>query len=263
MRSHPYFNISEPVASTARRLIESADGYHKAHAARLTRTGELLYQHAAHATKILELGTSGFIPMLCRETMPHIAVEATHFDRSIKSRTDVEFALGPHTITTPCYSLDLEYGNLPVLDETYDIVLCCEVLEHMEVDPMHMLAEVNRVLKTGGLMLLTTPNITSTRALHKMLVDGLEPHFYMQYHRDKSYNRHNYEYSAPTLVNVLKAAGFSGQVWSEDLFDDPLGDVVERLRSVGYGLPNVGDNLIAFATKVSGIVDRYPRGLYI
>lgn len=46
--------------------------------------------------------------------------------------------------------------RLPFGDEAFDVVLCAEVLEHMH-SPALALAEVRRVLKGGGKLLLTTP----------------------------------------------------------------------------------------------------------
>ena len=46
--------------------------------------------------------------------------------------------------------------RLPFGDEAFDVVLCAEVLEHMQ-EPARALAEMRRVLKAGGKLLLTTP----------------------------------------------------------------------------------------------------------
>src|SRR6267143_1760416 len=46
---------------------------------------------------------------------------------------------------------------LPFPDEVFDLVWCTEVIEHV-VDPAFTLGEINRVLKPGGRLLLSTPN---------------------------------------------------------------------------------------------------------
>ena len=46
----------------------------------------------------------------------------------------------------------------PYEDATFDVVLFCEILEHLIVDPIKAIAEINRVLKQGGYLILTTPN---------------------------------------------------------------------------------------------------------
>lgn len=47
--------------------------------------------------------------------------------------------------------------SLPFKDETFDIVLCTEVIEHVE-SPSRAIKELFRVTKTGGYIVLTTPN---------------------------------------------------------------------------------------------------------
>ncbi len=53
----------------------------------------------------------------------------------------------------------------PYGDAYFSTVLCCELLEHLTEDPMHMMAEINRILRPGGHLVLTTPNIGSLRAI--------------------------------------------------------------------------------------------------
>lgn len=46
--------------------------------------------------------------------------------------------------------------ELPFDTETFDFVVCCDVVEHLN-EPERMFREVSRVLKTGGKFVLTTP----------------------------------------------------------------------------------------------------------
>jgi len=60
---------------------------------------------------------------------------------------------------------------LPFKDAVFDTVLCNEVLEHVP-EPARLMAEVARVLKPGGVLLLTTPQ---TWGLH------MEPYDFYRY----------------------------------------------------------------------------------
>ena len=50
---------------------------------------------------------------------------------------------------------------LPYADEQFDAVVSFQVIEHIQNDDLY-LAEINRVLKPGGVALLSTPNIKLT-----------------------------------------------------------------------------------------------------
>jgi 2-polyprenyl-3-methyl-5-hydroxy-6-metoxy-1,4-benzoquinol methylase len=52
---------------------------------------------------------------------------------------------------------DAEAG-LPFADDSFDAVTCVEFIEHLS-SPGRVLSDIARVLKPGGLAVLTTPNI--------------------------------------------------------------------------------------------------------
>jgi ubiquinone/menaquinone biosynthesis C-methylase UbiE len=236
------------------------DPYLQNHARRTMRTVQVLLDEKPKG-KLLELGTSKVIPLLLQELQPELEVHVTDFDLSQKQTGEMSISLGSFSCISPVYRVDLEQQTLPIESESFDYVLCCEVIEHMELDPMFMMSEINRVLKPQGTLILTTPNITSSRALWKML-RGMEPHFYMQYRKTPSYHRHNYEYSVSGLRSVMKAAGFGGDVWSEDSFENPVIEDVTRLREIGYPLVDIGDNIFAVVKKHRDVINRYPSVIY-
>lgn len=65
---------------------------------------------------------------------------------------------------------DLAAG-LPYAGESFDCVICLEVIEHME-NPMALCREFRRVLRPGGRLVISTPNILSLRSRVKFLLDG-------------------------------------------------------------------------------------------
>ena len=62
-------------------------------------------------------------------------------------------------------------GALPWPDQTFDLVISTEGIEHLE-NHYSFLREVNRVLKPGGTLILTTPNITALRSRVRFLGSG-------------------------------------------------------------------------------------------
>jgi SAM-dependent methyltransferase len=67
-------------------------------------------------------------------------------------------------------------GPLPWPDQTFDAVVSTEGIEHLE-NRFAFLRELARVLKPGGLLILTTPNIVSLRSRIRFAGSGF-------YHRD-------------------------------------------------------------------------------
>jgi 2-polyprenyl-3-methyl-5-hydroxy-6-metoxy-1,4-benzoquinol methylase len=83
---------------------------------------------------------------------------------------------------------DAEKDVYPYGDASFDTVLCCELIEHLFADPMHMMSEINRILKPGGHLVLTTPNIGSLRSVSAILL-GYHPAFFPAYIRPREGRR--------------------------------------------------------------------------
>lgn len=64
--------------------------------------------------------------------------------------------------STPCDEVDLSQG-LPYDDDSFDIAICQEGIEHLE-DQLFALQEFSRVLKKSGKLIITTPNISNYRS---------------------------------------------------------------------------------------------------
>jgi len=63
-------------------------------------------------------------------------------------------------------------GALPYDDASFDLVLCREGIEHVE-SHFHTLREFHRILRPGGWLLISTPNLLSLGArLSNLLVGG-------------------------------------------------------------------------------------------
>ena len=101
------------------------------------------------------------------------------------------------------------YGSalaLPFADAVFDTVLCNQVLEHVP-EPMRLVSESARVLKPGGVLLLTTPQ---TWGLHH------EPHDYFRF--TKYGLRHLAEQCGFTVIEVTPTTGLWA-TWAQRLAD--------------------------------------------
>lgn len=65
---------------------------------------------------------------------------------------------------------DLNVG-LPYQEESFDYVVCLEVIEHLD-NPYALCQELRRVLRKDGRIYISTPNILNLRSRVKFLLDG-------------------------------------------------------------------------------------------
>ena len=96
---------------------------------------------------------------------------------------------------------DLTKDPIPFEDETFDIVLFCETIEHLSVRLHKVLQEARRILKQEGFMILTTPNVARLDNRLKLLL-GKSPF------GDARVDSHIHEYTANEIESGLLANGF-------------------------------------------------------
>ena len=164
---------------------------------------------------------------------------------------------------------DAEKDRFPYDDGYFSTVLCCELIEHLPSDPMHMMSEINRILKPGGTLVLTTPNIASARAVSAIL-QGFHPMLFPAYicpnPAGETEARHNREYSPREVKDLLENSGFEVATLETGPFrDEPKPEFawVEHLLD-RYILPKEhrGEGIYAVGRKLRGVRDRYPSWLY-
>lgn len=67
-------------------------------------------------------------------------------------------------------------GTLPYPDESFDYVTCIEGLEHIE-NPQNAIREFSRLLRRGGHLITSVPNILNIEERLKWLIYGYTSHF--------------------------------------------------------------------------------------
>ncbi|HEX9395520.1 MAG TPA: class I SAM-dependent methyltransferase [Burkholderiales bacterium] len=71
----------------------------------------------------------------------------------------------------PIKKIDIDKSPLPYADSEFDVVTCSEVIEHLE-NFRALLREAHRVLKPGGLLVLTTPNVLNAYSRLRYVASG-------------------------------------------------------------------------------------------
>jgi SAM-dependent methyltransferase len=170
---------------------------------------------------------------------------------------------GGETLHFELRNFDAEREPFPYPDKHFQLVLCCEMLEHLSHDPMHTLWEANRVLEDGGYLLVTTPNITSARAIEGLLT-GYAPYLMSQYNVEYPPGQHHREYAPREIRLALEAAGFAVlELDTEDVWLRSNPAILELLESLQLSAAERGDNIFALGRKTSAPVERYPKELYV
>jgi SAM-dependent methyltransferase len=70
----------------------------------------------------------------------------------------------------PIHTGKLGLNPLPFPDESFDAIILSEVLEHLRLSPSLVFLELKRILKKGGYLVITTPNVARLTNILKLLV---------------------------------------------------------------------------------------------
>lgn len=171
----------------------------------------------------------------------------------------------------------LESGSYPFSNDCFQGVVCAEVIEHLLHDPMAMLYEINRILKRGGFLVLTTPNLIGWHGLLKGFkgINPLEFSCFMKDHTPPLL-QHAKEYTPGEITLMLEAAGFEIEVLNTPYFLYPqerfgwadwlmLGWLALWLPLAGRHpklLRHRGSHIFVRARKMGPVRDRHPRAIY-
>jgi ubiquinone/menaquinone biosynthesis C-methylase UbiE len=107
--------------------------------------------------------------------------------------------------------VDLNHCKLPYEDNFFDAVIFTEVIEHLE-NHRGILKEINRVIRSGGVLVMSTPNILNLKSRVRFLTYGFYNLFgplHVNESKLHSTGGHINPISYFYLVHSLLDAGFS------------------------------------------------------
>jgi len=110
-----------------------------------------------------------------------------------------------------CMRLDLD-GNLPFAADSFDAFTCIEGIEHLE-NPHYTLREAARVLRPGGCLIVSTPNVLSVKSRLRFFLYGYPSYFDLMVGQDGSGGEARVAHLNPIsyleLRHALAIAGFA------------------------------------------------------
>lgn len=226
--------------------------YAKTHSRRFYETLRFLPQLTPNA-RVLELGALPYYFTILMQRFTGILPDTLsffEFEESAATKHTVQNVNTGERYEFNYQAVNIETDIFPFADDTYDLVLCCEILEHLLINPSHMLYEAHRVLRPGGQILITTPNVLRWGNLWA-LVRG--SNIYDRYHGNGIYGRHNREYAPTEVGELLQTNGYQ----------------VERLETLNVYTSSRGffanrrDNIFALARATGEARVGLPESLYV
>ena len=112
-------------------------------------------------SKVLEIGCGAGNTLVWLKNLKHCT-----WIGGVEISTDaVEIARGR---LDAVYLVNIEQNDLSIQESTMDLILCLDVLEHM-VDPWEVVKRLRRLLRPGGALIVSIPNVRNQKVLFPLL----------------------------------------------------------------------------------------------
>jgi ubiquinone/menaquinone biosynthesis C-methylase UbiE len=169
------------------RIRESAQRY---------ATTLALFPESENPLKVLDVGTGfGHLAILAKRLFHHnvsgIDWEVPDFVKQRFEEEEMELR-----------ECDLVKDSLPYDDQSFDLLLFCDILHLLPIDPRRTFQELSRVLKKGGWLILFTPNSLNLITRIKFLIGRIKTDWEHEY-------PHFHHYTLDEVRSLLKLAHFS------------------------------------------------------
>jgi glycosyltransferase involved in cell wall biosynthesis/SAM-dependent methyltransferase len=242
-----------------------AGAYFGAHSVRLIRTLQLIPRGDSNS-RILELGCYMQITPALRGLLGYGEVRGGYMGTAGGWHRSSATAADGEEFHCTIDLFNCEVDRFPYADESFDTVICCELLEHLQKDPMHMMAEIHRILKPNGTLVLTTPNSVSLRSLRSILV-GVHPNLFSKYVMPTLLpeTMHVREYTPKELLRLFADAGFSIQYIDTTAYGPRPGlyqSITKAIRLLKRYTRLREDCVYLVGQKTNPVGARYPSWLY-
>jgi 2-polyprenyl-3-methyl-5-hydroxy-6-metoxy-1,4-benzoquinol methylase len=162
--------------------------------------------------KIMDVGCGAGVLSLA---MSHLGADVTAVDRFSEYTDESDNQMGSEGEIVPrleragivVKQCDVAQTGLPGAPGSFDVVTCFAMIEHLHESPASFLAEMHRMLKVGGYLVITTPNHAWLRNRLRLLL-GKSIHFPLQVWWKTPFYGHVREYTSPELLTMIRWAGF-------------------------------------------------------
>jgi SAM-dependent methyltransferase len=166
----------------------------------ITRVGRIIDED--NITQILDIGA---VPGHISAMLKHVNLNVSVVDIAPERAKDLF-----ESMQIPTYKVELDFEPLPFDDDHFDLVLCCEVLEHLRLQPLAVLKQILRVLRPGGHLLLSVPNITPLMRWRFLLGRDFQGNLIEEFEKTQTIGHmgHFRLYSRREVEQILSYVGF-------------------------------------------------------
>lgn len=168
---------------------------------RMDRTFALIAPYVVDKD-VLDIGASPFYLLYRAKAAGARLCHGVYFandDHPLRPYRTIHSAAGAVEIS----HADVENEGLPFAEDSLDVVTACEILEHFDAFPVKLSTEIRRVLKPGGHLCITVPNVCSIAHILKLIA---QKNIYMRYRADAT-GRHKHEYTLSQLRDYVDYLG--------------------------------------------------------
>jgi SAM-dependent methyltransferase len=180
--------------------------YCQEHRTRFAADLRIIETHVAPRARVLEYGA---IPLVMTAALAALEYDVTAVDLEPERFSGAIRDLGLHVVRC-----DVETEAVPFAPARFDVILFNELFEHLRINPVFTLTEAFRVLRPGGSLLLSTPNLRSFRGIRNLLFHdqghAVSAGVYQQYEKLETIGHmgHVREYTTREVADFLTRVGF-------------------------------------------------------
>ncbi|MEC4806491.1 MAG: methyltransferase domain-containing protein [Jaaginema sp. PMC 1079.18] len=218
----------------------------------------------------LELGANPyFTTFLLREFTELDLTLANYFgsdfDSTVVQKVNYQDFTSHQTqaIELKSHHFNIESDQFPFPDKQFNVVLFCEIIEHLLMDPVAVLKQIKRILKPQGSLILTTPNVSRLENVVRMITGE---NIYDPYSGYDPYGRHNREYNKHELYLLLTHLGFEVQtIFTADVHPHHPNTYASgfKLKSfLNHRKEDLGQYIFLRATNTKPAKEKKPAFLY-
>jgi SAM-dependent methyltransferase len=170
---------------------------------RLAFDVDYICENVSEDLKIIEFGSTP--PILT------LAIQNLNYDIQGVDLAPERFKTAISSSSLDIKKVNIETDELPFDRNTFDVAVFNEIFEHLRINPIFTISEIFKILKPGGVLFLSTPNLTSLVGCLKLIIQNkAKGEIYTEYMKliNLGHMGHVREYTPVEIGLFLHKIGF-------------------------------------------------------